>query len=142
MVGVWFAPESPVYLCYHEKYDDARAALHRLRGPTVDVEPELKTIIISKEEHDSIGYIGIKELLTKKIYLIPFLFGLFGFFNFQISGVNIVFFYTQTIFLKAGSTIAPGNIASDVFKLEIQAFQAKKLRHSSSNSSFSGLKRA
>ncbi len=103
-----FTPESPVYLCNNQRLDEAKKSLIKLRGQHVNVEPELQAILRIKEEQDAIGSIGFKELFTNKLYLIPFLFGLFGMYNFQISGINVIFFYTQTIFTKAGSSIEPG----------------------------------
>ena len=48
------------------------------------------------------------RLLTEGVYLKPFLIATVIMFLQQFCGVNVVIFYAETIFIKAGSTIDPG----------------------------------
>ena len=103
-----FIPESPVFLCRHNRLDEAKTALQKLRGNDINVDGELLSIQMSLEREKDVASVGIMELFANRIYLLPFLLGLFGMFNFQMCGVNIIFFYLNTIFTKAGSSIDPG----------------------------------
>ena len=48
------------------------------------------------------------RLLTEGVYLKPFLIATVIMFLQQFCGVNVVVFYAETIFIKAGSSIDPG----------------------------------
>ena len=105
MVVMFFMPESPYWLLQKGRTDEARRALQWFRGSGIDIEPEMQTMAESHEEEVRIGSISLKALFTHKLYLFPFLLGLFGMFNFQFCGINVVFFYLQTIFDKAGNNV-------------------------------------
>ena len=67
----------------------------------------LRQISESHEEESKIGSVTFKELLSKRVYWQPFLIAMFGMFGQQFCGINVVFFYQQTIFEKARSSIDP-----------------------------------
>ncbi len=131
---MFFMPESPMHLIGKDKVDQARESLQWFRGRHVDVEPELKTIMVSKEEEKRIGSITLGELFTNRVYWQPFLIAIFGMFGQQFCGVNVVFFYLQTIFDKAGSSIEPGkNVVKSRYSLLIHInhmYFLKVWRHS------------
>ena len=102
-----FMPDSPKYLIAESKTPEARKALQWFRGPQFDVDEELRQISESHEEESKIGSVTFKELLSKRVYWQPFLIAMFGMFGQQFCGINVVFFYQQTIFEKARSSIDP-----------------------------------
>ena len=59
------------------------------------------------EEERNIGNISFMELISKRVYWQPFLIAMFGMFGQQFCGINVVFFYQQTIFEKANSSVDP-----------------------------------
>ena len=61
----------------------------------------------SFEEERKIGNISFMELVSKRVYWQPFLIAMFGMFGQQFCGINVVFFYQQTIFEKANSSVNP-----------------------------------
>ena len=61
----------------------------------------------SYEEERKIGSISFRELMSKRVYWQPFLIAMFGMFGQQFCGINVVFFYQQTIFEKANSSVDP-----------------------------------
>ena len=98
-------PDSPVYLIAQNQREDAKKALQWLRGPSADIEVELNQLEQSQEKEAQVGSIGLKDLFTKRVYFQPFVIAMFAMFGQQFCGVNAVFFYLQTIFEKAGSSI-------------------------------------
>ncbi len=107
LTSLVFIPETPNYLVKKNRLEEAKESLYKLRGRSDNVEQELENIVAAKMEEDKIGSIGPWTLTTSPVYLAPFLLGLFGMVNLQLSGINVIFFYLQTIFVKAGSTIDP-----------------------------------
>ena len=107
VVMLLFMPDSPKYLIAESKTLEARKALQWFRGPQFDVDEELRQISESHEEESKIGSVTFKELLSKRVYWQPFLIAMFGMFGQQFCGINVVFFYQQTIFEKAHSSIDP-----------------------------------
>lgn len=107
VVMLLFMPDSPKYLIAESKTLEARKALQWFRGPQFDVDEELRQISESHHEESKIGSVTFKELLSKRVYWQPFLIAMFGMFGQQFCGINVVFFYQQTIFEKARSSIDP-----------------------------------
>ena len=102
-----FVPDSPKYLVMKNKKKEAQKALQWFRGSNAMVDAELQQIIEACQREKEIGSISLKQLLTERIYLQPFILALFGMFGQQFSGVNAILFNAETIFTKAGSTIDP-----------------------------------
>lgn len=115
MVGLlFFMPDSPKYLISQNKASEAKSALQWLRGSAADVETELQHLLKDHEEESKIGSISVKQLLTEKVYLAPFLIAIFGMFGQQFCGINVVIFYLQPIFEKANSSVDPSKNQKEV----------------------------
>jgi len=99
-------PESPVFLIEKGKLREAVKSLKWLRGEDADITVELDMLEQIVAESKQIGNIGFKALLTKRVYLVPFLLSLSLMFFQQFSGVNAVTFYAVQIFEDAGSDIS------------------------------------
>ena len=112
---LFFMPDSPKYLISQDKSSEAKKALQWLRGPQADIEPEMLHMINSAQDEKKIGSISLQELCTKRVYLQPFLIAMFGMFGQQFCGINAVFFYLQTIFEKANSTVHPSKFSKKNF---------------------------
>ena len=105
-ISLLFIPDSPKYLVMKNQKEKAKEALQWFRGSNI-VDAELRQIVDADQREKEIGSISLKQLLTEKIYLQPFILALFGMFGQQFSGVNAIIFNAETIFTKAGSTIDP-----------------------------------
>ncbi|KAF7279163.1 hypothetical protein GWI33_007574 [Rhynchophorus ferrugineus] len=103
-----FIPESPYFLLQVKRDDEAEAALMKLRSTDEanDVRSELDEMKASVEEalanKSSFGDIFKSRGLTKAYILSN---GLLVFQ--QVSGINIVLFFAQSIFQDAGVALAP-----------------------------------
>ena len=112
-------PDSPKFLISKNRISEARQALRWFRGPNYDVDLEFKQILTSNKEEENIGGITLVELFTKKVYFVPFIIAMYGMFGQQFCGINVVFFYLQTIFAKANSTVNPSELKSANYKKRI-----------------------
>nr|XP_056716719.1 solute carrier family 2, facilitated glucose transporter member 8 [Euleptes europaea] len=93
-----FMPETPRFLLHQNKRSEAIAALQFLRGPLVDHEWECSEIEANTGEQPQ--KLGIAELKNPAIYK-PFLIGVTLMFFQQVSGINAIMFYAETIFEAA-----------------------------------------
>jgi len=75
-----------------------------------EITKELEALEKAHLEQKTVGSISIKTLLTDPQYLKPFAIANFLMFMQQFCGINVIIFYSQTIFQKAGSTLDPGII--------------------------------
>ena len=107
VLALFFMPDSPKFLISKNRISEARQALRWFRGPNYDVDSEFKQILTSNKEEENIGGISLLELFTQKVYFVPFLIAMYGMFGQQFCGINVVFFYQQTIFEKANSSVDP-----------------------------------
>ena len=103
-----FMPESPVYLLSKQREADAMNSLERLRGPEHDTWGEIQQIRKSLAEQEAVGSVSVKELLSKREYLIPTIAGLMLMSIQQLSGVSAIMFYLGDIFLRARTGINAG----------------------------------
>jgi hypothetical protein len=78
-----------------------------LAGRKQDVEEELKEIQAEVEEQRKVGMVNPIQLLTKGMYLKPSLISLMLMGFQQLSGVNFVNGFVNSIFQDSGSTIDP-----------------------------------
>ncbi|OJD14515.1 hypothetical protein AJ78_05129 [Emergomyces pasteurianus Ep9510] len=53
LIGLFFVPESPVWLAEHQRAAHARRILQRIRGKNEDIEPEVKAWRIPSSESDT-----------------------------------------------------------------------------------------
>lgn len=128
LIGIMFWPETPVWLLAHDREDDARKSLQRLRGKCVlttliwtyetyvmllfrrtPVEAELQRIKQNQEKTKQNGVqqkIKPRELM-KGFVLKPLGLSMGIMFFQQYTGINAVVYYTVSIFQSAGSTMEP-----------------------------------
>ncbi|XP_061338482.1 sugar transport protein 5-like [Gastrolobium bilobum] len=100
-VGAFLIPDTPSSLVERGKIDQARHALRKVRGPTIDVEPELEQVItlsqVSKVmEQESFMTIFEKQYRPQLVmaFAIPL--------SQQLTGINIVAFYAPNLFQSVG----------------------------------------
>lgn len=102
----FFMPESPVWLISERRKQDATVAMEVLRGDTYNPAEELAEMQRSVEEAAG-NKLTIMQMVrvpaTRKAMLASF--GAMAFQ--QLSGINAVIFYTQTIFEASGSSLSP-----------------------------------
>ncbi len=101
-VLVTFMPESPYQLLSEGKSEAAASSLQWLRGKEYDIKEDLEELRQAVEAKQAVRRIHPGDLLTRRVYLIPFALMLAIHFVQQFSGINAVVFYLADIFLKAG----------------------------------------
>jgi len=96
-IGAFLIPDTPNSLVERDRIDEARNALRKVRGPTVDVEPELQQLIklsqLSKAmEKESVRTIVEEQYRPQLVmaFVIPL--------SQQLTGINIVAFYAPNLF--------------------------------------------
>ena len=97
-VLMFFMPESPVFLISKGRRQDAKKSLLFLRGPHINIEPELDTIELNVEASKTVGNVGVVTILSSRGYLVPVLLSMALMFLQQFSGVNAVVSYAVQIF--------------------------------------------
>ncbi|XP_045107890.1 facilitated trehalose transporter Tret1-2 homolog [Portunus trituberculatus] len=113
---MFFAKESPSYLLFKGKEDEAAAALQYFRGKDSHIQTELDMLRASVEERQQ-STASCSDL-RKPYILKPFFISLTLMFFQQFSGVNGVLFNLTIIFSSAGS-----NISDDVSSIVVGAVQ-------------------
>ncbi|XP_032636694.1 solute carrier family 2, facilitated glucose transporter member 8 isoform X2 [Chelonoidis abingdonii] len=97
LVFMSFMPETPRFLLKQKKRTEAMAALQFLRGSEVDHEWECRQIETHAEEQHRLS---VAEFKNPSIYK-PFLIGVALMFFQQVTGINAIMFYAETIFEEA-----------------------------------------
>ncbi|XP_017283267.1 solute carrier family 2, facilitated glucose transporter member 8 [Kryptolebias marmoratus] len=98
MVSMCFMPETPRYLLSKGKRREAENALHFLRGPDAPVEWECTRIEEACEEQGSSFHLS--DLRDPGIYK-PLMIGVMLMVFQQMTGINAIMFYAETIFKQA-----------------------------------------
>ncbi|XP_028140935.2 facilitated trehalose transporter Tret1 [Diabrotica virgifera virgifera] len=102
-----FIPDSPCYLLQTKNTKDALEALIRLRGREISFvqkEMEVMKVQVEKEQRDKGNFFdifkckGLRTALFLSVGLVAFQ---------QLSGINIILFYSQNLFTDAGVALAP-----------------------------------
>ncbi|KAK9304283.1 hypothetical protein QLX08_004279 [Tetragonisca angustula] len=98
-----FMPESPIYYLKKGLDDSAKNSLIRLRGVEYDIETELQhqKDALNENKKKVSFWTLIQSRATLKGFIVAY--GLM-FFQ-QLCGVSVIIFYTNYIFIKAGSTL-------------------------------------
>lgn len=110
-VGLLIIPETPYYLMRKHRFNDARKSLKWLRGTIDDsvIEKEYQQIYSECTKNDTKLRITYKEMLTKRVYLHPFLIANILFFFRQFCGFMVVVFFGESIFKESlGDALDPG----------------------------------
>ena len=96
-VVFFFMPESPVYLVIENRIDDAQKVYKWLRGDHYDPQSEIDAI---KEEIEEINrnQTSFGELIKLRASKIAIFIGFGLAFFQQMSGINVVIFYSTRIF--------------------------------------------
>lgn len=98
----WFIPETPYYQVYKGQNDEALATLQWLRvnANKKDIEDELSKIQynIEEEKKDKVGF---RKLFTSKVVFKQFGIAWYILFIQQLSGLDPLSAYSQTIFQSA-----------------------------------------
>ena len=105
MLAMLFMPESPSHLLSKERDEKAQKSLQWLRGKHYDTSKELEAMKESLARENAIGSISLKTMLTVDVYWKPFAIVMTLMLLQQFCGINAVIFYTQTIFIHAGTNI-------------------------------------
>lgn len=100
-VGAFLITDTPSSLVERGKIDQAKKALFKIRGSSVDIEPELEELIKWTEIAKSIKQEPFNTLLKREYR--PHLVMAFAipFFQ-QLTGINIVAFYAPNLFQSVG----------------------------------------
>ncbi|XP_048414717.1 solute carrier family 2, facilitated glucose transporter member 8 isoform X1 [Stegostoma tigrinum] len=98
VVLMCFMPETPRYLLRKNKRAEALRVLAWLRGPEVDSEWECRQIEANCDEQDT--KFALSDLKNPTIYK-PLLIGISMMLFQQLSGINAVMFYAESIFEQA-----------------------------------------
>uniref|UniRef100_A0A672I887 Major facilitator superfamily (MFS) profile domain-containing protein n=2 Tax=Salarias fasciatus TaxID=181472 RepID=A0A672I887_SALFA len=97
-----FCPESPRYLyIILGKEEEARKSLSRLKGP-YDATPDIEEMRREKEEADKEPRVSILSLICSTVYRRQLFVALMMHLSQQLSGINAIFYYSTSIFERAG----------------------------------------
>ena len=110
-------PESPVYLFSKNRDEEAEKAMHWLRGEAYDTTEWKREIQQSLEEARA-NKLDINELKQRYVVL-PLCLGILLMIFQQLSGINVVVFYTATIFGYAKSSLEPLAASCVVMSLQV-----------------------
>ncbi|KAJ1406848.1 Sugar/inositol transporter [Sesbania bispinosa] len=100
-IGAFLITDTPSSLVERGKIDQARKALHKVRGSTTDVEPELEELIRWSEIAKSVEqepFMTIFERQYRPHLIMAFAIPFFQ----QLTGINIVAFYSPNLFQSVG----------------------------------------
>lgn len=105
--GFMFIPESPRWLIRHGKYQDALRILKRIRSDQTDVNKEFKSIkesyLSSERERSENGETSVfKQIFVDSSLRKALLIGCSLQVVQQLSGINIVMYYSATIIQMSG----------------------------------------
>uniref|UniRef100_A0AAY5E8Z2 Solute carrier family 2 member 1b n=1 Tax=Electrophorus electricus TaxID=8005 RepID=A0AAY5E8Z2_ELEEL len=97
-----FCPKSPRYLLINcNEEDKAKAALKKLRG-TSDVSADMQEMKEESRQMMKEKKVTIVELFRSPLYRQPLIIAVILQLSQQLSGINAVFYYSTSIFEKAG----------------------------------------
>ncbi|KAK2718109.1 hypothetical protein QYM36_006780 [Artemia franciscana] len=107
LVGMYFCPESPSWLVYRKRMEEARRSICRLRGlsDTEDDEitKEIDRINEAVNNQEDVSVMKGLEQMAKSLK--PLFLSLILMFFQQFSGINAIIFHAGTIFKASGSSI-------------------------------------
>jgi len=105
-------PESPKYILINQgKEIEAQNALTWFRG-TLEVHEELDEIKAESEAMKLVPKVTLGEMFTSKTMRMPLIIACMMMLAQQLSGINAVFFFSNTIFASAGLSAAASQYAT------------------------------
>lgn len=117
-IGFLALPESPSLLIRKDR--DATDVLKKLRGKAYDIYSEMLVLKRQNEElRDQKKSFG--EVFNTKSTRKAFIIIMLQFFFFQMSGINVVSFYSTMIFTEAGIQLEPGIASIIVASVQVAA---------------------
>ncbi|KNC83811.1 hypothetical protein SARC_03987 [Sphaeroforma arctica JP610] len=109
IVVMFFLPDSPKFLFEKGKDTQAKVALTKFRGVDYDATAELDEFLAAQKAAEEDGEVGLAEqfrILFSKSYIKQATIAIVLMTGQQLSGINAVMFYSNTIFASAGMTNA------------------------------------
>ncbi|XP_053619486.1 facilitated trehalose transporter Tret1-like isoform X1 [Plodia interpunctella] len=102
----WFIPETPFFLVFKGRHDEASAVLQKLRGSSKEaVQPELEGLqaLVTREfqEEPRIQDLWASRGNVKALGICVFLAMLL-----QLSGIDVLLFYMEELLAKVGTSIS------------------------------------
>ena len=113
-IQLFFLPDSPYFLLTKSQEEAASKALEFLRNPGSDLEKEMLDLKIDIKNKEEIGTLSPMSFITDSVYCKPLIITLMLMFFQQFCGINAVSFYTQTIFIQAGTNMDIGETYSQL----------------------------
>lgn len=101
-----FMPETPLFWVSKNRTEDAVKSLQRLRGSEYDYSGEL-TELQDDEERRRLEHSSVWQALRRPATMRAISISVGLMFFLQLSGINIVIFYTSSIFKSANTGIEP-----------------------------------
>jgi MFS transporter, SP family, sugar:H+ symporter len=100
-IGAFLITDTPNSLVERGKIEQAKKALHKIRGSSIDIQPELEELIKSTKIAKSVQQETFKTILKREYR--PHLVMAFAipFFQ-QVTGINVVTFYSPNLFRSLG----------------------------------------
>ncbi|VTJ57539.1 Hypothetical predicted protein [Marmota monax] len=103
LLSLPFFPESPRYtLIQRGDEETARQALGRLRGRAADVEAEMEDMRAEEREERAAGSLSVLNLFTFRALRWQLITILVLMAGQQLSGINAINYYADTIYISAG----------------------------------------
>jgi len=100
-IGAFLITDTPNSLVERGKIEQAKKALHRIRGSSIDIEPELDELIRSTKIAKSVQQEPFKTIF-KREYRPHLVMALAIPFFQQVTGINIIAFYSPNLFRSLG----------------------------------------
>lgn len=101
MLGIFYIPESPLYLFRKQQFGIAIESIGRIRGNSYNYAAEIAELQQQSDELDATK--ELKKPARRKSFSIIICM----FFFMQLSGINVVLFYAPSIFMEAGVEFNP-----------------------------------
>jgi sugar porter (SP) family MFS transporter len=96
LIGMFFQPESPSWLVEKGREDDARAIMHKARGPEDDVDGEIQEIKAVAEKREGAG--ALLDHAIRPALIVGVALAIIQ----QVTGINTVIYYAPTLLESAG----------------------------------------